>query len=57
MYKYSSSCDTLLQCKVGFAGDGIVCGVDTDVDGIPDKGLSCEGKSCAKVRKPYFIRI
>ena len=30
------------QCKTGFAGDGIACGYDSDLDGWPDDQLNCE---------------
>lgn len=38
-----------LQCGVGWAGDGYVCGPDIDIDGIPDQQLDCPQKSCVKV--------
>ncbi|XP_074709350.1 thrombospondin-3 isoform X3 [Strix uralensis] len=30
-----------LQCNVGWAGNGNVCGQDTDLDGYPDEPLPC----------------
>ncbi|KAI4467407.1 thrombospondin [Holotrichia oblita] len=33
-------------CNTGWAGDGIVCGKDTDIDGWPDQNLPCDGKTC-----------
>ncbi|VTJ53105.1 Hypothetical predicted protein [Marmota monax] len=29
------------QCNVGWAGNGNVCGPDTDIDGYPDQALPC----------------
>ncbi|XP_063460781.1 thrombospondin-3 isoform X5 [Pan paniscus] len=29
------------QCNVGWAGNGNVCGTDTDIDGYPDQALPC----------------
>ncbi|XP_061428194.1 cartilage oligomeric matrix protein-like isoform X2 [Lethenteron reissneri] len=40
----STSC----QCRVGWAGDGFVCGIDTDLDSYPDEGLSCKDSNCRK---------
>lgn len=37
------------QCKVGYVGDGLYCGKDSDLDGIPDYALSCTGPHCTKV--------
>ncbi|XP_053744093.1 thrombospondin-3a isoform X1 [Synchiropus splendidus] len=38
-----SLCVSLLcvQCNVGWAGNGNTCGVDTDIDGYPDRSLPC----------------
>lgn len=44
----------LLQCYIGFAGDGLTCGFDRDSDGYPDKALDCKDKYCVKVQ---FIHI
>ena len=38
-----------LQCKPGYAGIGTLCGLDTDLDGRPDTGLSCTDSSCRRV--------
>ncbi|XP_043540034.1 thrombospondin-3a [Chiloscyllium plagiosum] len=29
------------HCRVGWAGNGYVCGTDTDIDGYPDQDLPC----------------
>lgn len=39
----------LLQCRKGYAGDGILCGPDKDMDGYPDNTLKCKDKHCVKV--------
>ena len=33
-----------------YAGDGRVCGLDSDSDGFPDEGLNCSQPFCSKVR-------
>ena len=33
-------------CPPGTAGDGYICGPDSDSDGIPDADLSCNTKHC-----------
>ncbi|SYZ79390.1 Hypothetical protein TART1_2243, partial [Trichococcus shcherbakoviae] len=38
----------LLQCPVGFAGQGQDCAPDSDLDGYPDTELSCSSKYCRK---------
>jgi hypothetical protein len=38
------------QCKIGWAGDGRVCGPDRDLDSWPDYDLGCADAKCRKVR-------
>ncbi|KTG38104.1 hypothetical protein cypCar_00004201 [Cyprinus carpio] len=35
-------------CGVGWAGNGYLCGTDTDIDGFPDEKLECVERNCAK---------
>ncbi|XP_060641077.1 cartilage oligomeric matrix protein [Anolis sagrei] len=35
-------------CIVGWAGNGYICGPDTDIDGFPDEKLRCTDKKCRK---------
>ncbi|XP_078280015.1 cartilage oligomeric matrix protein [Rhinoraja longicauda] len=35
-------------CEIGWAGNGYVCGPDTDIDGFPDTTLDCQGTNCNK---------
>lgn len=34
------------QCRVTWAGNGQLCGLDSDLDGIPDKDLDCHDVHC-----------
>ncbi|KAJ7986974.1 hypothetical protein DPEC_G00333930 [Dallia pectoralis] len=36
------------QCGVGWAGNGYLCGKDTDIDGYPDEKLKCKDVLCRK---------
>uniref|UniRef100_A0A8B9K6K0 Thrombospondin 3b n=1 Tax=Astyanax mexicanus TaxID=7994 RepID=A0A8B9K6K0_ASTMX len=33
--------DVICRCNVGFAGNGNICGADSDLDGYPDEALPC----------------
>ncbi|WAR01795.1 TSP3-like protein [Mya arenaria] len=39
-------------CKPGYAGNGEVCGLDSDNDGHPDKGVSCLDWGCKRDNCP-----
>lgn len=39
----------LSQCKTGFAGNGVHCGRDEDLDGYPDEQQLCKDTFCKKV--------
>jgi hypothetical protein len=45
------------KCKSGFAGNGVECGTDVDLDGWPDKKLECSAKRCKKVGLFVFFLI
>ncbi|XP_041642868.1 thrombospondin-4a isoform X1 [Cheilinus undulatus] len=36
------------MCGVGWAGNGYVCGKDTDIDAYPDSKLTCRDNNCKK---------
>lgn len=38
--------DYMCRCRVGWAGNGHYCALDTDSDGVPDKTLNCHDHSC-----------
>lgn len=42
---------SLIQCNVGWAGNGNTCGPDIDIDGYPDENLPCidNDKHCKAV--------
>ncbi|XP_069783892.1 cartilage oligomeric matrix protein isoform X2 [Narcine bancroftii] len=35
-------------CGIGWAGNGYICGPDTDIDGFPDETLECPDRNCLK---------
>lgn len=44
----------LCQCKIGWAGDGKVCGIDSDLDGFCDFDLVCKDRRCRAVCLIYL---
>jgi len=40
------------ECHLGFAGNGIFCHRDSDMDGYPDKALNCSERNCKKDNCP-----
>lgn len=42
------------QCGIGWAGNGYLCGKDTDIDGYPDEKLKCKDANCRKVSKLHL---
>lgn len=45
------------KCRVGFAGDGFVCGADSDLDGWPDYDLGCDDRRCRKVKIVLLLNL
>ncbi|CAH2293376.1 cartilage oligomeric matrix isoform X1 [Pelobates cultripes] len=45
-------------CAVGWAGNGIICAKDTDIDGFPDEKLRCSALRCKKqyLKAIYALR-
>ncbi|RWS08915.1 cartilage oligomeric matrix protein-like protein [Dinothrombium tinctorium] len=41
------------KCKVGFAGDGRICGLDSDLDSWPDEPLKCSHLKCKADNCPH----
>lgn len=39
-------------CNFGYAGNGFVCGEDSDLDGYPDDSLLCNDKKCTQDNCP-----
>ncbi|XP_007897103.1 cartilage oligomeric matrix protein [Callorhinchus milii] len=38
----------ICNCAIGWAGNGYVCGKDTDIDGFPDESQACSERNCQK---------
>ena len=45
------------QCQIGYTGTGRYCGLDSDLDGHPDKTLPCTVWGCNRVRFFYSVVI
>ena len=39
----------ICQCHSDYAGNGLLCAEDFDIDGFPDVQLNCSEKECRKV--------
>ena len=50
----SDTVGKICVCNPGFAGNGKICGIDSDADGFPDINLSCPDSSCRKDNCPNF---
>lgn len=48
--KFSVSGEYICVCIVGWAGNGEICGRDSDLDSWPDDQLPCREPHCRKVR-------
>ncbi|XP_014256700.1 cartilage oligomeric matrix protein [Cimex lectularius] len=42
------------KCNIGWAGDGFICGVDTDLDRWPDYDVGCSHGRCRKDNCPHI---
>ncbi|XP_076245587.1 thrombospondin [Calliopsis andreniformis] len=42
------------KCRVGWAGNGVICGPDSDSDGLPDQDLQCQSRNCRKDNCPLI---
>ncbi|XP_026843158.1 cartilage oligomeric matrix protein-like, partial [Drosophila persimilis] len=49
---YSDSVHYQCRCTVGWAGNGLVCGQDRDLDGWPDQSLACPELHCQRDNCP-----
>jgi hypothetical protein len=46
-----------MQCKIGYTGTGRYCGLDSDLDGHPDKTLPCTVWGCYRVSFFYTVVV
>ena len=45
------------QCQIGYTGTGRNCGLDSDLDGHPDKTLPCTVWGCYRVSFFYTVVV
>ena len=45
----------VFQCADGYAGNGLLCALDGDFDGITSRGAACNERECKIVCQPRIF--
>lgn len=48
LLEFGTKLEHFCRCKIGWAGNGLHCGVDSDSDGWPDQPLNCTDLHCSR---------